>query len=654
MGSKLRAKELMAKADVPVLPGGEIPAAAPASVLAEVASRAGFPLLIKASAGGGGRGMRLVTGEAELAAAVEAASREAAAAFGDGTVFAERFVTDPRHIEVQIVGDTHGNAVHLFERECSIQRRYQKIIEEAPSPAVDDSLRAELGEAAVRAARAIGYVGAGTVEFVLDQSGRFYFLEVNTRLQVEHPVTELVTGLDLVEVQLRVAAGEPLPPEVSGARLTGHAIEARLYAEDVTAGFTPATGTLHRFEIPAGPGVRVDAGYESGNVVSPHYDAMLAKVIGYGSSREEAARRLERALRHARVHGVTTNLGLLAAILAEPEFLAGRTDTGYLTRHDPAALAAPPGERVAAVHALAAALARQAANRAAAPVLSTLPSGWRNVPSARHHAEYVAQGSGANLTVAYRVDGPDVLATVNGAAPGTAIVIRDCTPELADLEIDGIRRRYQVQRVRDDSGAVLVYVSGPGTSCHPDRGDQARRPVGSSRSRLAAGADARNGHRRHYRSRRPGHRGPAAGRTRGDEDAAQRARAGRRRDRGTPGEGGRPGGNRPGTRGDGGDGAARCPADLRALTADLGAETAVLRQILDSLSDADWKLPTPAPGWTITDQVSHLAYFDQVAVTSATDPDEFAAEVSRLTTTGGVDPDAIARRYHELPAGGTA
>ena len=464
MGSKLRAKELMAKADVPVLPGGEIPAGAPASALAEVASRAGFPLLIKASAGGGGRGMRLVTGEAELAAAVEAASREAAAAFGDGTVFAERFVTDPRHIEVQIVGDTHGNAVHLFERECSIQRRYQKIIEEAPSPAVDDSLRGELGEAAVRAARAIGYVGAGTVEFVLDQSGRFYFLEVNTRLQVEHPVTELVTGLDLVEVQLRVAAGEPLPPEVSSARLTGHAIEARLYAEDVTAGFTPATGTLHRFEIPAGPGVRVDAGYASGNVVSPHYDAMLAKVIGYGSSRDEAARRLERALRHARVHGVITNLGLLAAILAEPEFLAGRTDTGYLTRHDPAALAAPPGEAVAAVHALAAALARQAANRAAAPVLSTLPSGWRNVPSARHHAEYVAEGSGASLTVAYRVDGPDVIATVNDAAPGTAVVIRECTPELADLEIDGIRRRYQVQRVPDDFGAVLVYVSGPGTS----------------------------------------------------------------------------------------------------------------------------------------------------------------------------------------------
>ena len=464
MGSKLRAKELMATAGVPVLPGGELPAGAPASVLAEIVSRAGFPLLIKASAGGGGRGMRLVTGAAELAAAIEAASREAAAAFGDGTVFAERFVTDPRHIEVQIVGDTHGNAVHLFERECSIQRRYQKIIEEAPSPAVDDSLRRELGEAAVRAARAIGYVGAGTVEFVLDQSGRFYFLEVNTRLQVEHPVTELVTGLDLVEVQLRVAAGEPLPPEVSSARLTGHAIEARLYAEDVTAGFTPATGTLHRFEIPAGPGVRVDAGYETGNVVSPHYDAMLAKVIGYGSSREEAARRLERALRHARVHGVTTNLGLLAAILAEPEFLAGRTDTGYLTRHDPAALAAPPGEPVAAVHALAAALARQAANRAAAPVLSTLPSGWRNVPSARHHAEYVAGGSGASLTVAYRVDGPDVLATVNDAAPGAVIVIRDCTAELADLEIDGIRRRYRVQRVPDDSGAVQVYVSGPGTS----------------------------------------------------------------------------------------------------------------------------------------------------------------------------------------------
>ncbi|MFZ0049715.1 MAG: biotin carboxylase N-terminal domain-containing protein [Streptosporangiaceae bacterium] len=457
MGSKLRAKELMDRAGVPVLPGGEIPASAPPAVLAEIAGRAGFPLLIKASAGGGGRGMRLVRDEAELAGAVEAASREAAAAFGDGTVFAERFVTDPRHIEVQIVGDTYGNAQHIFERECSIQRRYQKIIEESPSPAVDNALRAQLGEAAVRAARAIGYVGAGTVEFVLDRAGRFYFLEVNTRLQVEHPVTELVTGLDLVEIQLRVAGGEPLPAEVRSARLTGHAIEARLYAEDVAAGFAPATGTLHRFEIPGGPGIRVDAGYSTGDVVSPHYDAMLAKVIGYGRTRTEAARRLERALRQARVHGVTTNLSLLAAILAEPEFLAGQTDTGYLTRHDPAAMAAPD-ESVAAAHALAAALARQAANRAAAPVLATLPSGWRNVSSVRHTAEY--HTGTADLTVAYRVDGPQVRATVNGEAPGEHVVMLACTPDAVDLEIDGIRRRYRVDRVPGDR----VYVDGPGTS----------------------------------------------------------------------------------------------------------------------------------------------------------------------------------------------
>jgi propionyl-CoA carboxylase alpha chain len=455
MGSKLRAKDLMAAAGVPVLPGGEIPAGAGARALAQIADLAGFPLLIKASAGGGGRGMRLVTDPAGLAAAVQAASAEAAAAFGDGTVFAERFVTDPRHIEVQIVGDSHGNVVHLFERECSIQRRYQKIIEESPSPAVDDRLRAGLGEAAVRAGRAIGYTGAGTVEFVLDAAGQFYFLEVNTRLQVEHPVTELVTGLDLVEIQLRIAAGEPLPAEVISAAMTGHAIEARLYAEDVAAGFAPATGTLHRFEIPAADGVRVDAGYATGSVVSPHYDAMLAKVIGYGRSRAEAALRLERALRGARVHGVTTNLDLLAAILAEPQFLAGQTDTGYLSRHDPAALAAAD-PAMTAEHALAAALARQAANREAAPVLRTLPSGWRNVRSIRHTAEYLA--GGRTVTVRYRTDGPTVQATVDGVPPGNRVVLRGCTPGRVDLEIDGVRRRYLVER-----SAGEVYVHGPGS-----------------------------------------------------------------------------------------------------------------------------------------------------------------------------------------------
>ncbi|HEY3002099.1 MAG TPA: biotin carboxylase N-terminal domain-containing protein, partial [Kribbellaceae bacterium] len=277
MGSKIEAKELMAAAGVPVLPGATI---TDGLDIAAAGARVGYPLLVKAAFGGGGRGMRIVRNppglaDAVLADAVDAARREAASAFGDGTVFLERYLVDPRHVEVQILGDAHGNVVHLFERECSIQRRHQKIVEEAPSPAVDDALRAELGAAAVAAGKAIGYVGAGTVEFVLDRTGRFFFLEVNTRLQVEHPVTELVTGLDLVALQLRIAGGEPLPAEVLDARITGHAIEARLYAEDVPAGFLPATGLLHRFAVPPGPGIRVDSGVRDGSLVGPHYDPML-------------------------------------------------------------------------------------------------------------------------------------------------------------------------------------------------------------------------------------------------------------------------------------------------------------------------------------------------------------------------------------------
>ena len=341
--------------------------------------------------------MRLVTDPAELTEAVSAARREAAAAFGDGTVFLERYVPDPRHVEVQILGDAHGNVVHLFERECSIQRRYQKIVEESPSPAVDGALRAALTEAAVTAGRAVGYTGAGTVEFVLARDGSFYFLEMNTRLQVEHPVTEEVTGLDLVELQLRIAEGEPLPPEAREAAISGHAIEARLYAEDVPAGFLPVTGTLHRFAIPSGPGLRIDTGYRDGSVVSPHYDAMLAKVIAHGRTRADAARRLARALQTAEIHGLTTNRDLLVAILREPDFLAGATDTGYLTRHEPATRAAATrAGQATARHALVAALARQAVNRAGAPVLGTLPSGWRNVFSVPQRVSYTVPNTAAS------------------------------------------------------------------------------------------------------------------------------------------------------------------------------------------------------------------------------------------------------------------
>jgi acetyl/propionyl-CoA carboxylase alpha subunit len=453
MGDKVKAKAIMAAAGVPVLPSATIPAAGTGD-LAAAAAGVGFPLLVKAAFGGGGRGMRLVTDPGELSEAVSTARREAASAFGDGTVFLERFVTDPRHVEVQILGDTTGTVIHLFERECSIQRRYQKIVEECPSPAVDEDLRDALTAAAEAAGQAVGYTGAGTVEFVLDRDGSFYFLEMNTRLQVEHPVTEEYTGLDLVELQVRIAEGEPLPPSAREARIGGHAIEVRLYAEDVQGGFLPASGTLHRFEIPAAPGIRVDTGFRDGSVVSPHYDAMLAKVIAHGRTRAGAARRLARALGQAEIHGVTTNRDLLTAILREPEFLAGGTDTGYLTRHEPAALAAAaaPGASAARVHALAAALARQAGNRAGAPVLGTLPSGWRNVFSAPQRVSYAAAGEPREVT--YRLRGDRVSAEVNGE-PVEALVLA-ARPDQVDLEIDGIRRAY---RVHQAGGGVYVDAS---------------------------------------------------------------------------------------------------------------------------------------------------------------------------------------------------
>ncbi len=348
MGSKLTAKATMAAAGVPVLPTVEIPSGpsdADGAVHGAVAAL-GWPVLVKASAGGGGRGMRVVHDPDALDDALTSARREAESAFGDGTVFVEPYVTRPRHIEVQIFGDMHGNVVHLFERECSIQRRHQKIIEESPSPVLTPERRAELGAAAVTAARTIGYVNAGTVEFLALPDGRFAFLEVNTRLQVEHPVTELVTGLDLVRLQLLVADGMALPPEVVEATMTGHAIEARLYAEDATRQFQPSAGHLYRFDIPSPTGVRIDSGVEDGSEVSVHYDPMLAKVIAYAPTRVEAARALAGVLERARVHGVTTNRDLLVRILGHPEFLAGDFDTGFLVRHDPAVLGAPPRRRL--------------------------------------------------------------------------------------------------------------------------------------------------------------------------------------------------------------------------------------------------------------------------------------------------------------------
>jgi acetyl/propionyl-CoA carboxylase alpha subunit len=464
MGSKTSAKRLMAQAGVPVLPGVTIgDGEENPENLAEISrTSVGFPLLVKAAFGGGGRGMRVVHEPGELPAAVAAARREAAAAFGNGTVFLERLVQRPRHVEVQIFADTHGQVTHLFERDCSIQRRYQKIIEEAPSPAVDSELRTELGNAAVLAAKTIGYVGAGTVEFILDEAGDFYFLEVNTRLQVEHPVTELVTGLDLVALQIAVAEGKSLPPQVLHAELSGHAIEARLYAEDVAAGYLPATGTLRRFEIPALPGVRVDAGVRDGSVVGVHYDPMLAKVIAHAPTREQAARLLARALSQARLHGVVTNRDLLTGILREAEFLDGHTDTGYLTRHSPAGLMAGDPRRDD-LHAIAVALADQAFRRENAPVLRSVPSGWRNVRNAPQQVtfttgkrtftiDYEVHGKRAEVRVRSDATAPDA---AGGAArapvpPASAapltVTLCACTPDLVDLEVDGTRRRVLVDR----------------------------------------------------------------------------------------------------------------------------------------------------------------------------------------------------------------
>jgi acetyl-CoA/propionyl-CoA carboxylase biotin carboxyl carrier protein len=341
MGDKIRAKATVSAAGVPVVPGGGAAGDSDDDLVA-IALETGFPVLLKPSAGGGGKGMRLVTAEGDLADAIAGARREARSSFGDDTLLVERFVTDPRHIEIQVMADQQGTVVHLGERECSLQRRHQKIIEEAPSPLLTPAQRAAMGAAAVEAARAVGYTGAGTVEFIVsghptvDTAGAsdhdFFFMEMNTRLQVEHPVTELVTGMDLVELQLRVAAGEPLGLTQDDVRLDGHAVEARIYAEDPTRGFLPTGGRVLALREPTGPGVRVDSALRPGLEIGGAYDPMLAKVIAHGPDRETALRRLDRALAETTVLGVTTNVAFLRALLRHPDVAAGRLDTGLVER----------------------------------------------------------------------------------------------------------------------------------------------------------------------------------------------------------------------------------------------------------------------------------------------------------------------------------
>jgi len=333
MGDKARARRAMKKAGVPVLPGSDGPVQTDEQAIA-LAKEMGFPVIIKAVAGGGGRGMRVVRSVAELSPALKTATREAEAAFGVGDVYIEKYVENPRHIEIQVMGDHHGNVVHLGERECSIQRRHQKLIEEAPSVALTEKQRRKLGATVVDAAKAVQYSNAGTFEFLLDQTGRFYFLEANTRLQVEHPVTEFVTGIDIVKEQILVAAGRRLSVRQGDIEFKGHAIECRVNAEDPET-FVPSPGLIHAFSVPGGPGVRVDTYAHSECTVSPYYDSLIAKIITYGHDRTEAIARMRRTLEMTVVDGIKTSIPLHLKILADPDFVAGRLHTGFMERFMP-------------------------------------------------------------------------------------------------------------------------------------------------------------------------------------------------------------------------------------------------------------------------------------------------------------------------------
>jgi acetyl-CoA/propionyl-CoA carboxylase biotin carboxyl carrier protein len=420
MADKIRAKQTVMAAGVPVVPGRTEPGMDDDAVAA-AAVEAGFPVLLKPSAGGGGKGMRVVRSADELPDAIAGARREARGSFGDDTLLVERYIGAARHIEVQVLGDSHGTVVHLGERECSLQRRHQKVVEEAPSPLLDASMRARMGTAAVEAARAVGYTGAGTVEFIVDGSrpDDFFFLEMNTRLQVEHPVTECVTGLDLVELQLRVAAGEPLPFGQSDVALDGHAIEARVYAEDPARGFLPQSGTVLGLREPTGPGVRVDSSLAPGSVVGTDYDPMLAKVVAWGPDRETARTRLIAALGRTQVLGVPTNTAFLRALLADPDVAAGRLDTGLIERRgESLTAAAEVPDDVLAAAALALLLETEPAGAVVDPW--DVPDGWRLGEPAWTLRRLQAGGEPVEVRVRGRAADAQVRVGDGVAVPATA------------------------------------------------------------------------------------------------------------------------------------------------------------------------------------------------------------------------------------------
>ena len=448
MGSKREAKRLVGAAGVPVIPGYDGADQDPL-VLAQKAREVGFPVLLKASAGGGGKGMKLVRAEAELADAIASAKREGENSFGDGTLLVERYVERPRHVEIQILGDVHGTLLHLHERECSIQRRHQKIIEESPSPALTPELRARMGAAAVLCGKTIGYTNAGTVEFILSPEGEFFFLEVNTRLQVEHPVTECITGLDLVEQQIRVAEGRALTFTQAEVPLMGHALEVRIYAEDPAGGFLPQSGPVHDWHLPAMEGLRVDGGVESGDVVGIHYDPMMAKIITHGADREQSVRRMQRALSQLSVQGLATNRDFLLQLLAHPAFLAGDLHTHFIDQHFPDGIVTAPSDALLEEAALAATLAAQAGREGERAVVPGIPSGFRNNRWGKEWAAY-AQDSGAELRVQYAHLGSgrfDVSVPSGARDVRRVSARREGHATVLTLEVDGLRRTYRVVQV---------------------------------------------------------------------------------------------------------------------------------------------------------------------------------------------------------------
>ena len=479
MGLKDRAKTLMQKAGVPVVPGyhGE---RQDAKFLKEKAYEIGYPVLIKPAAGGGGRGLRRVERHADFEAALESAARESEAAFGSGRVLLEKYISAPRHIEIQVFGDRHGNVVHLGERDCSLQRRHQKVIEEAPAPGMSAELRAQIGAAGVEAARAVGYTGAGTVEFVADgtrglRSGGFWFIEMNTRLQVEHPVTEAVTGLDLVEWQFRVAAGERLPLRQDEICLDGHAVEARIYAEDPENGFLPSTGKIIAAQWPAN--VRVDSGVEAGSEVTPFYDAMMAKLIAHSATRDAALNRLAAALDHVLIAGPRTNVAFLAALCRSEEFRHGTVDTGFIDRNL-AALGAVPREPDQAAAALGVARLLGAGASGGAEIAdAAADDGGPDGDSPWSATDGFQLGGSRTLSVPVLIDGREAEATVTYAKDGGHVDVggaepaSDATTFVADGDAYVLRAGRQTRvRMRDFSAVSAGASGGDGTIRAPMHG----------------------------------------------------------------------------------------------------------------------------------------------------------------------------------------